>query len=46
MAKENVIVIGLGEVGQPIYELLKENPLVPIEKMGFAVNWEDGATWR
>jgi UDP-N-acetyl-D-mannosaminuronate dehydrogenase len=26
LAKENVIVIGLGEVGQPIYELLKMNP--------------------
>ncbi len=26
MAKENVLVIGLGEVGQPLYELLKENP--------------------
>ncbi len=26
MAKENVLVIGLGEVGRPLYELLKENP--------------------
>jgi len=26
LAKENVLVIGLGEVGRPLYELLKENP--------------------
>jgi UDP-N-acetyl-D-mannosaminuronate dehydrogenase len=25
LTKENVLVIGLGEVGQPLYELLKEN---------------------
>jgi len=26
LAKENVLVVGLGEVGQPLFELLKENP--------------------